>query len=128
MTPADLAKGRALRDAEREELWQSRTTHALSDWLDRHCDDLLEAATELLSRAPMAADTLSLPQRRDACAWREDSDGAWDTECGGRWEFTDDGLKENNCWFCPHCGGTIAATSYVEQIDAEVEAEEASNG
>jgi len=49
-----------------------------------------------------------LAAMRDAtCLWKEDLDGPWETACGGAWEFIDDGPKENNCIYCPHCGKRI---------------------
>jgi hypothetical protein len=39
------------------------------------------------------------------CRWRQDADsGSWDTDCGGKFEFIDDGPAENKMRFCPYCG------------------------
>lgn len=40
----------------------------------------------------------------DKCVWTEDDDGAWDTSCDNRFEFTEDGPEENDFAFCPYCG------------------------
>lgn len=41
------------------------------------------------------------------CHWREDENGAWDTGCGEKWEFTNGTPQENRFLFCPFCGDTI---------------------
>ena len=58
-----------------------------------------------------AADALEAMSDR-TCKWTLDYDeweSSWDTECGNKWEFTNDGPKENNCKFCMYCGGALAA-------------------
>lgn len=42
------------------------------------------------------------------CAWRQDEyTGAYHTECGHLWEFTEGGLVDNDTRYCPYCGGAI---------------------
>ena len=41
------------------------------------------------------------------CKWTVDDDGAFNTECGHRFELTYDGPKENHWVFCPYCGGIL---------------------
>ena len=42
------------------------------------------------------------------CAWRQDEyTGAYHTECGHLWEFTEGGLVDNDTRYCPYCGGQI---------------------
>ena len=53
------------------------------------------------------------PVPEAACAWTEDSDGAWDTGCGYRFEFTDGDPADNNFVHCPYCGATVEARHYV---------------
>jgi hypothetical protein len=43
------------------------------------------------------------------CIWAEDEDGAWDTACGERFEFTDGGPAENGAKFCLYCGARLLA-------------------
>ncbi len=44
------------------------------------------------------------------CRWKEDEfDGAWDTDCGNRFEFNAGGPKENRAQFCIYCGKKIKA-------------------
>jgi len=54
-----------------------------------------------------------LAQMREAeeatCVWKQDKDdGSWDSTCGLKWDFTDEGPEENECYFCPQCGKKIA--------------------
>lgn len=41
------------------------------------------------------------------CDWREDENGAWQTECKHLFEFINDGPEENKFKFCPFCGGAL---------------------
>ena len=44
------------------------------------------------------------------CAWTYDtSTYSWDSACGEKWQFNNDGPAENNCRFCQGCGGRVAA-------------------
>ena len=40
----------------------------------------------------------------DQCIWKEDQDGAWDTECGNRFDIINGTPIENQMNFCPFCG------------------------
>jgi len=51
------------------------------------------------------------------CAWTEDRDGAWETECGGILEFPDGGPDENEVRYCCRCGRPVEATGYAELLD-----------
>ena len=42
-----------------------------------------------------------------ACAWRQDSEGNWDTDCHNCFVFIDAGPVENGFEFCPYCGGCL---------------------
>jgi hypothetical protein len=45
---------------------------------------------------------------KTACQWKQDHDnGSWDTSCDNKFEFTNDGPKENEFSFCPYCGGEL---------------------
>ncbi len=47
------------------------------------------------------------------CAWTYDPDYySWDTACGDKFIFDEEGPAENHHRFCPHCGKTIAVTPY----------------
>lgn len=62
-----------------------------------------------LAAAPPQDDKLAL------CYWSEDEDGAWETGCGGIWEFFDDGPKENGVAYCYKCGRPVQLEPYTEQ-------------
>jgi len=53
----------------------------------------------------------------DQCTWSEDSDGVWQTACGGAFNFFEDGPTENGAKFCPYCGSEIVARKYQEDKD-----------
>jgi hypothetical protein len=43
------------------------------------------------------------------CVWEQDTDeDSWDTSCGAKWQFIDDGPEENNVHYCHQCGGKVA--------------------
>ena len=46
-----------------------------------------------------------------ACVWTEDRETheVFDTTCGNRFEFNDQGPDENDFKFCPYCGKRLAA-------------------
>lgn len=48
----------------------------------------------------------------ETCVWREDEDGMWDTDCNGRFEFTDGGPIENRFIACPYCGASLQEIRY----------------
>ena len=50
-----------------------------------------------------------------SCVWTEDPDGIWNGPCGVAWEFTNAGPVENECNFCPRCGGTIETHPYEDE-------------
>ena len=41
------------------------------------------------------------------CAWKEDADGIWMTDCGEEFVFIDSGPKENHLRFCCYCGARL---------------------
>jgi len=49
------------------------------------------------------------------CAWTEDEDGNWDTECGNKWTFFDGTPSDNGLVFCPFCGRTLRSTAQEQQ-------------
>ena len=48
------------------------------------------------------------------CVWREDSNGAWDTSCDNKHEFTVDGPAANQHRFCPYCASVLEEVRYVD--------------
>ena len=56
-----------------------------------------------------------LPLMR-GCTWSLDDDnGVYETSCGGLWYFDTGDIKDNECKFCPYCGGKIKETQSVMQ-------------
>lgn len=53
------------------------------------------------------------------CAWVEDSDGSWHTQCDNYFIVTEGKPDENGMKFCCYCGGEIAQMDYSEQEDGE---------
>lgn len=55
-------------------------------------------------------------ERRDVCLWKQDEDdGAWDTQCGNRFEIIEGDPLNNNMAFCPYCGKLLGiALAHVE--------------
>lgn len=45
------------------------------------------------------------------CTWVEDADGYYSTECGESYVFNDGTPKQNNAYFCHHCGGRLLTFS-----------------
>ena len=54
---------------------------------------------------------LELAQDRHMCRWSLDSDGYYDTGCGHAYTTIEGNLKDNDCNFCPFCGGGIKETN-----------------
>lgn len=53
--------------------------------------------------ADEAMEQAMISSRGVACTWEENDDGAWDTDCGRRFEFTDGGPSANHFLCCPYC-------------------------
>ncbi len=46
-----------------------------------------------------------------ACKWHLEDNfdyAIWETQCDNTFEFTVDGIEENNFKYCPYCGGVIS--------------------
>ena len=47
--------------------------------------------------------------KNQACQWKYcDHECSWDTQCDNKYQFTNDGPKENDYKFCPGCGKPVA--------------------
>ena len=67
----------------------------------------------------LGADTLAALEGKPAsCTWTENDDGAWETDCGETFEFTDGGPAENGAKFCQYCGKAIKveARPYLNEV------------
>lgn len=51
------------------------------------------------------------PAETTTCAWQEDEDGNWETDCGGMHTFIEGGPHENRHAFCPYCGRMLVVVS-----------------
>jgi hypothetical protein len=47
-----------------------------------------------------------------ACRWTEDEDGVYDTDCGNKFMFTDDGPVANKMRFCGYCGKPLKEVKF----------------
>lgn len=48
------------------------------------------------------------------CAWAEDQDGTWETDCGGAFVVNDGTPHENRMAFCPYCGRELDQYPYAD--------------
>ena len=47
-------------------------------------------------------------QKKEACRWKEDDDGLWNTKCGNEFYLADGcRVEENGIKYCPYCGRII---------------------
>ena len=53
--------------------------------------------------------------KKPPCTCTENSDGYYETTCGGTWMFEYEGITENKAKFCPFCGGEIIEKKYEEE-------------
>lgn len=63
-------------------------------------------------QAIQLAEALLKGANPNACEWKEDADGNWDTECGECFCFADGTPTENKARFCPYCGKPIREKRY----------------
>ena len=46
--------------------------------------------------------------KMQACQWKYcESECSWDTQCDNKYQFMNDGPKENDYKFCPGCGKPV---------------------
>lgn len=51
---------------------------------------------------------INAPDPLGACWWKYDeSTCSWDTKCDNKYQFMNDGPRENDYRFCPGCGSKI---------------------
>jgi hypothetical protein len=98
----------------REEVFQLRAERDRLHASMQSVRDLLVIAEGQRDQATQRAEAAEAERdalRRDACAWRDDEDGNWDTGCGTMWSFIDGGPIENGVCFCFKCGKPVALTA-----------------
>jgi len=73
----------------------------------QNCIVELSKQVQQLTELLLERDSESSEQRAETsetCKWVLDEDGAWDTECGNRFEVTEGTPHGNNMFFCAFCG------------------------
>ena len=73
----------------------------------RRCDQ--EAASELAAPTLLACAT-------QICEWHRWESGQYETKCDNVFEFTHEGIKENNFKYCPFCGGSITEKQANDEV------------
>ena len=63
------------------------------------------------------SDTAAMP--RKVCLWIQDSEGAWETQCGQTFEVTSGTPSENGFKFCFYCGGELEQVEYADDDGGE---------
>lgn len=53
----------------------------------------------------------------DLCCWKEDSNGAWWTDCGNGFELMDGSPLDNGMKFCCYCGKRLCEHGCFEEVE-----------
>lgn len=89
-------KGEMWRDLVAQKPTATESRRLLAD-LNKVVIDLMLAA------APVPAQ----PSAESTCAWSENDDGFYETECGNSFQFIDGGAADNHATYCQYCGKKI---------------------
>ena len=54
-----------------------------------------------------------------ACAWTEDDNGCWETDCGGAFGIDEGTPSENGMRFCCYCGRPLEGQAWTESDEDE---------
>lgn len=83
-------------------------------WLCHRCREELEqlpprykAVFDRLKQELLCVAGTYFANNRYRCAWKQDSDGNWDTACRQKHVFFEGTPQENRYIFCPYCGSMI---------------------
>ena len=58
--------------------------------------------------------------KTQACQWKYcDHECSWDTQCDNKYQFTNDGPKENDYKFCPGCGKPVTLAGDEQPVTPE---------
>jgi len=57
--------------------------------------------------------------RSETCSWHRWESGQYETTCANVFEFTHEGIKENDFKHCPFCGGSIQEKQPNDQAQAQ---------
>jgi hypothetical protein len=117
LTREQIATYRAAQPALDEAMAQLRAeaTAEAANWPDKGRHETWAAISlaeyDVIAAAIAAHDALlDIAEAVDGqCEWTYDDDSySWDTSCGAKWCFTDDGPVENGVKFCHCCGKRVA--------------------
>lgn len=62
----------------------------------------------------------ALAARNATCEWKyDDYLNMYEGECGVAWAFTEGNIDDNDCAYCPRCGGRIVNISHTTENDDE---------
>lgn len=82
---------------------------------------LVDRLTALLTRrvelALLEAEAWEAMLREKECAWVENSDGGWETLCGGQFELTSGTPQSNGMAYCCYCGGSLEQIEYTDEAE-----------
>ena len=130
----DKMKAHQLRAVGADHAWKTGDT--MTDWTqDRHAlariialtykmqpHSMLNAQVPLLIAdailAWMAREGIRRWTPKQACGWKENDDGQYETMCGHSWEFISAGPAENKATFCPYCGKAIRVLAHQFNVRA----------
>lgn len=102
---ADAVLSRRLLDAARAQakVLQSRVDAGVAEAIRLASILPGSSGMHLNAAAPVPAQ----PAAESTCAWSENDDGFYETECGNSFQFIDGGAADNNATFCQYCGKKI---------------------
>ena len=63
--------------------------------------------SQTLGSAQALINALEYHLAGNECTWQEEECLGWDTSCKNTFVFIDGGPKDNDCVYCPYCGGRI---------------------
>ena len=84
---------------------------------DRHLMVECDEVQALRDRAAKLRADLSTGGK--VCHWQPDAELIYHTDCGHDWQFTADGLQENEAEYCPFCGGSIEEWVALDALEGQ---------
>lgn len=96
------------------------------DWLSTFFPTDSDRRTAMLTRrvelARLEAEAWEAMLREKECAWVENSDGGWETLCGGQFELTSGTPQSNGMAYCCYCGGSLDQIEYTDEAERAADA------
>jgi hypothetical protein len=80
------------------------------------CLGQLSNTLEELSKIAVEQCRRDVQEKTRVCAWTEDADGSWFTECGNGWIFSDGGPTANGMKGCCFCLHLLKEVPYIEEV------------